>query len=132
MPDESSRSGAMTRPTAGRDDLNLAVTYFDGTSAVIDVDGVLGLAGIEPLRCCFHDLTDAGTRHVILDLADAGQVSMTGLGLLLGMSRTTADAGGVLRVITGDPRAALLLTDREQLIRVFAPLDQVRAGGARS
>ena len=63
--------------------VRVRTTTYDDV-VVVDVCGVLDLAGGEPLRERFSSLLRAGHTQLVADLTDVTFIDSTGLGVLVG------------------------------------------------
>jgi|SRR3954468_5316958 anti-sigma B factor antagonist len=77
--------------------LTMAAMDHDGCT-VLRLDGELDLVSAPQLDARLRQLIDAGSRRLVLDVADLGFCDSTGMALFVAVTRTCADAGGWLRL----------------------------------
>jgi anti-sigma B factor antagonist len=94
-------------------------TEEGGGTLVFKLRGSLDLATAPTVRAAFSEATEKGSHDLIVDLAQLEFLDSTGLGVLIGAHRRTAERGGSLRLVVSDGPISRLL-NITGLITVFA------------
>jgi anti-sigma B factor antagonist len=100
--------------------LDLHVTASAGC-IIVKVGGEIDLASAPELRECLHQLIDAGSRRLVVDLRQVGLIDSAGLGVLVGAGRRLREQGdedGWIRLV-GAGRLVLRALRLSGLDRVF-------------
>ena len=85
-----------------------AVPVQSGGAAVFRLAGELDLATVDTVRAAVEESCRSGAR-VVLDLSEVGFCDSTGLGMIVGLYRRAATAGGDLQLCALQPRIRNLL-----------------------
>jgi anti-sigma B factor antagonist len=104
-----------------------------GETLVFRLRGSLDLATAPTVRAALMEATEKGRHHLIVDLTQLEFLDSTGLGVLIGAHRRTAERNGSLRLVINDGAIGRLL-NITGLIAVFAvyhTLDDARRDRAR-
>ncbi len=116
------------------DELGIDLKTEDGGDRLVfRLRGSLDLATAPTVRAALTDATDSGSHHIVVDLTHLEFLDSTGLGVLIGAHRRTAEHGGSLRLIVRDGPISRLL-NITGLIGVFAAypsLEDARADRGR-
>jgi anti-sigma B factor antagonist len=76
-------------------------TRGNGDVTIVDTSGKLTLGeGTSTLRTKIRELVAAGSRRIILNLADVTYMDSSGLGELIGAHTTVATAGGEMKLLS--------------------------------
>ncbi|HVR45767.1 MAG TPA: STAS domain-containing protein [Candidatus Binatia bacterium] len=104
-----------------------------GDTLVFRLRGSLDLATAPTVRAALNDATDNDSHHIIVDLTQLEFLDSTGLGVLIGAHRRTAEHGGSLRLVVHDgPISRLLhITGLIGVFAVYHSLDDARANRGR-
>jgi anti-sigma B factor antagonist len=105
---------------------------LNGTAVVV-VEGDVDLHSGPALRDRLSQLSEEGTRRVIVDLSDATFLDSMALGVLLGAKRDLAEAGGALELVVTreDIRRIFEITMLEKVLVLHGSReDAIRAGAA--
>lgn len=111
------------------DELSIDVkTENGGETLVFKLRGSLDLATAPTVRAALTDSTEKGNHDLIVDLTALEFLDSTGLGVLIGAHRRTAERGGSFRLIIGDgPIARLLnITGLISVFEVYHSLEDAR------
>lgn len=77
----------------------LSDTDRQGDVCIMRVGGYVDFDVAPQLKHYIVDNIDAGTRHVVIDLSDAGFIDSTAIGVLVGALKRLRDVGGSLAVV---------------------------------
>lgn len=116
------------------DELSIDLKTEDGgATLVFRLRGSLDLATAPTVRAALMEATDKGSHHLIVDLTQLEFLDSTGLGVLIGAHRRTAERDGSLRLIVSDgPISRLLnITGLVAVFSVYHSLDDARRDRAR-
>lgn len=116
------------------DELSIDLKTEDaGDTLVLRLRGSLDLATAPTVRAALNDATDNDSHHIIVDLTQLEFLDSTGLGVLIGAHRRTAEHGGSLRLVVHDgPISRLLhITGLIGVFAVYHSLDDARADRGR-
>ncbi len=81
-----------------------------GTVAVIQLDGnLMGGPDATALNGKLHELVDAGTKHVVIDLKGIEFMNSSGLGLLIGGASLMKGTGGGLKLANASEKITALI-----------------------
>ena len=81
-----------------------------GAVAVIHLDGnLMGGPDATTLNSKLHDLVEAGTKQVVLDLKGVEFINSSGLGLMIGGASLMKNAGGALKLANASTKIAALI-----------------------
>lgn len=108
-------------------------TEEGGETLIFKLRGSLDLATAPTVRAALLDATEKGRHHLIVDLTGLEFLDSTGLGVLIGAHRRTAERNGSFRLIVNDG-PILRLLNITGLIAVFAAyrsLDDARRDRGR-
>ena len=100
------------------DELSIDLKSDDGT-LVFKLRGSLDLATAPTVRAALSDAAEKGSHNLIVDLTQLEFLDSTGLGVLIGAHRRSAEHGGSFRLIVSDGPISRLL-NITGLIAVFA------------
>lgn len=75
-----------------------------GEYGIAAVSGEIDLATVDELRDALHRLIEAGTRHLVLDLAQVSFIDSTGLGVLVGARSKVESLNGSFSIAGATPR----------------------------
>ena len=102
------------------DELNIDVKSEDGGSRLVfALRGSLDLATAPTVRAALTEATEKGSHDLIVDLSQLEFLDSTGLGVLIGAHRRTAERGGSFRLVASEG-SILRLLNITGLIAVFA------------
>lgn len=102
------------------DELNIDVKSEDGGSRLVfALRGSLDLATAPTVRAALTEATEKGTHDLIVDLSQLEFLDSTGLGVLIGAHRRTAERVGSFRLVASEG-SILRLLNITGLIAVFA------------
>lgn len=116
------------------DELSIDLKTEDGgATLVFRLRGSLDLATAPTVRAALMEASDKGSHHLIVDLTQLEFLDSTGLGVLIGAHRRTAERDGSLRLIVSDgPISRLLnITGLVAVFSVYQSLDDARRDRAR-
>lgn len=102
----------------------------DGVT-VLQLEGRLNMVSTSSLREAVHDLVEAGSTRIAVDLSGVVFVDSSGLGALVSGLKTTRQAGGDLRIAGARDQVRLVL-GLTNLERVLTPYDSVEDAYAGS
>ena len=115
-------------------------THESGGVVIVDTNGKLTLGeGTSALRTKIRELVAAGSRRIVLNLADVSYMDSSGLGELIGAHTTVITAGGEMKLLNLAKRVhdLLKLTKLYTVFEVFedeaaavASFSTVKAGEA--
>jgi len=81
-----------------------------GAVTVIHLDGnLMGGPDATTLNGKLHELVDAGTKRVVLDLKGVEFINSSGLGLLIGGASLMKNAGGALKLANTSEKISALI-----------------------
>lgn len=91
-----------------------------GGVTVLELPRELTLGNREALKRVFHERLDAGDRRFVLDFARTGFVDSSGLGVLVGLSKTVRERRGELRLagLNEELRTMFGLTQLDTLFQI--------------
>ncbi|HEX4014271.1 MAG TPA: STAS domain-containing protein [Candidatus Cybelea sp.] len=116
------------------DELSIDLKPEDGgDTLVLNLRGSMDIATAPTVRAALTEAIDAGTAHLIVDLTRLEFLDSTGLGVLIGAHRRTAENNGSLRLVVSEGPISRLL-NITGLVAVFAAyhsLDDARRDRAR-
>ncbi|HET6274917.1 MAG TPA: STAS domain-containing protein [Candidatus Cybelea sp.] len=102
------------------DELSIDVKSEDGGGRLVfNLRGSLDLATAPTVRAALTEATEKGSHDLIVDLSQLEFLDSTGLGVLIGAHRRTAERGGSFRLVVGEG-SILRLLNITGLIAVFA------------
>jgi anti-sigma B factor antagonist len=112
--------------------LDLHVTASGGC-IVVKVGGEIDMASAPELRECLHQMIDAGSRRLVVDLLQVGLIDSVGLGVLVGARRRLREQGdddGWIRLVGagGLVLRALRLSGLDRLFPLHATLGKALGG----
>jgi anti-sigma B factor antagonist len=116
------------------DELNIDLRTADGgETLVFKLRGSLDLATAPTVRAALVDATEKGDHNLIVDLTQLEFLDSTGLGVLIGAHRRTAERNGTFRLVINDgPISRLLnITGLIAVFAVYHSLDDARRDRAR-
>lgn len=106
--------------TMTHDELSIDLRTEDGgETTIFKLRGSLDLATAPSVRAALSEATEQGGNHLIVDLTQLEFLDSTGLGVLIGAHRRTAERGGTFRLIVHDGPISRLL-NITGLVTVFA------------
>ncbi len=111
------------------DELNIMLTAEnDGETLVFALNGTLDLATAPTVRAALLDAIDKSNHNLIVDLSQLEFLDSTGLGVLIGAHRRTAEHNGTFRLVISDgPISRLLnITGLIAVFSVYRSLDDAR------
>ena len=116
--------------------LDLHLTTTAGAT-VVEVGGEVDLFSAAALRDCLHQMIDAGTRRLVVDLRRVSFIDSVGLGVLVGAKRRLLrgghhDAGIQLVGASGIVLRALRLTGLDRAFPLHASLADALGGHCRA
>lgn len=97
-----------------------------GTVTIIALDGnLMGGPDASSLNAKLHELVDAGTKQVVIDLAKVQFMNSSGLGLLIGGASLMKNAGGGLKLINASEKimALIKITKLSSVFESYPSLD---------
>jgi anti-sigma B factor antagonist len=99
---------------------------------VVSVSGELDLTTGVQLRTAIDRLVSPDQPTVVVDLDGTTFLGSTGVGMLLAAHKLCRGAGGVLRVVTSDPkiREVFVVTNVESILPLYRTLDDAVNGGS--
>ncbi len=109
-------------------------TVEHGDVTVLKVEGnLMGGPDASALNSRLHELVEAGTRQVVIDLKGVAFMNSSGLGLLIGGASTMKNAGGGLRLANASEKimALIKITKLESLFDNYASVDDAVASFRR-
>jgi anti-sigma B factor antagonist len=102
------------------DELSIDLKTEDsGETHVFRLRGSLDLATAPTVRAAVMEAIEGGSHHLIVDLTQLEFLDSTGLGVLIGAHRRTAERNGSFRLVISDGPISRLL-NITGLIAVFA------------
>jgi len=106
-------------------DLELS-TSRHGDSCVVRVSGEVDVHTSPSLKAALVDAMGDGCPVVVADLAGVPFIDSSGLGVLIGALRRAREAGGELRVVSGDDAVIKILriTGLDQVLPLFSSVDE--------
>lgn len=114
------RASAKATVDMPNDELNIALkTENQGETLVFVLSGSLDLATAPTVRAALLDATEKAQHNLVVDLAQLDFLDSTGLGVLIGAHRRTAERNGSFRVVISDGPISRLL-NITGLIAVFS------------
>ncbi len=110
--------------------MNVTVEEQGEGRAVMRVEGRLDLVAAAGLREAVRAAVEAGSRSLVVDLADVPFVDSSGIGALIGGLRETRQAGGELRIANAaeQVRTVLSLTKIDRVLKPYASVDEALDG----
>ncbi len=85
-------------------------TVTRGDVAVVSLTGnLMGGPDAAALNTTLHELVNAGTKHVVLDLGGVQFMNSSGLGLLIGGASLLKTAGGALKIARASEKILSLI-----------------------
>ena len=85
-------------------------TSHSGAVSVIHLDGnLMGGPDASTLNSKLHDLVEAGTRQVVLDMKGVEFMNSSGLGLLIGGASLMKNSGGALKLANASAKITALI-----------------------
>lgn len=85
-------------------------TARQGGITVIRLEGnLMGGPDASTLNNTLHELVDAGTKQVVIDVADVEFMNSSGLGMLIGTVSTMKNAGGGLKIANASAKIRALI-----------------------
>jgi anti-sigma B factor antagonist len=86
-------------------------TTISGDVAVVALKGnLMGGPDASALNGKLHELIDAGSTRVVLDLSGVEFINSSGLGLLIGGASTLKNLGGALKLASASEKILALIT----------------------
>jgi anti-sigma B factor antagonist len=116
------------------DELNIALTTEnEGETLVLVLRGSLDLATAPTVRAALLDAIEKAHHNLIVDLSQLEFLDSTGLGVLIGAHRRTAERNGSFRLVISDgPISRLLnITGLIAVFSVYHSLDDARRNRRR-
>ncbi len=108
-------------PKMTHDELSIDLKTEDGGSTLVfRLRGSLDLATAPTVRAALVEATEGGSHHLIVDLTQLEFLDSTGLGVLVGAHRRTAERDGSLRLVVNDGSDLCACLTLPGLIAVFA------------
>jgi anti-sigma B factor antagonist len=112
--------------------LDLHVTASAGC-IIVKVAGEIDMASAPELRECLHQMIDAGSRRLVVDLRQVGLIDSVGLGVLVGARRRLQEHGdedGWIRLVGagGLVMRALRLSGLDRVFPLPATLAEALGG----
>jgi anti-sigma B factor antagonist len=112
--------------------LDLHVTSTAGDTAV-EVAGEIDVASASQLRDCLHQLIDAGSRRLVVDLRQVSFMDSVGLGVLVGVQRrlrSHGHGGGSIQLVCAEGLVLriLRLTGLDRVFALHATLADALGG----
>lgn len=101
-------------------------TSQKGTVTVVHLDGnLMGGPDATTLNSKLHELVDAGTKNVVVDLKGVEFINSSGLGLLIGGASLMKNAGGRLKLACASEKitALIKITKLGPVFESFATVD---------
>jgi anti-sigma B factor antagonist len=97
-----------------------------GDSCVVRVSGEVDVHTSPSLKAALVDAMGQGCRVVVADLAAVPFIDSSGLGVLIGALRRAREAGGELRVVSGDDAVIKILriTGLDQVLPLYVSVDE--------
>ena len=95
------------------------VTRKQGNAVILDLEGKLGLGpAVDDFRAAWSDALAAGSRNVVVNLANVPVIDSSGIGVLVRCHAAVAAKGGKMKIAgaSGVVRQALKLTNVDQLL----------------
>jgi anti-anti-sigma factor len=92
---------------------------MQGNAVILDLEGKLGLGpAVDEFRAAWSDALAAGSRNVVVNLANVPVIDSSGIGVLVRCHAAVAAKGGRMKIIGagGVVRQALKLTNVDQLL----------------
>jgi anti-sigma B factor antagonist len=96
-----------------------ATTRTQGSAVILDLEGKLGLGpAVDEFRTAWSDALAAGSRKVVVNLANVPVIDSSGIGVLVRCHAAIAAKGGKMTIAgaCGVVREALKLTHVDQLL----------------
>lgn len=107
-------------PNMTNDELSIDLKPEDGgETLVLNLRGSMDIATSPTVRAALTEAIDGGANHLIVDLTRLDFLDSTGLGVLIGAHRRTAENNGSLRLIVNEGPISRLL-NITGLVAVFA------------
>ncbi len=116
------------------DELGIDLKNEDGGETLLfRLRGSLDIATAPTVRAALGDVAEKSAKLTIVDLSQLEFLDSTGLGVLIGAHRRTAERGGSFRLIVHDgPIARLLaITGLSAVFSVYRSEEDARADRAR-
>ena len=106
---------------------NFEVIEVSKTVSVIKINGDLKQLNNEPVFERAFELINQGTKHVVLDCAELGYISSSGLASLLGARRKIQSEGGkiYLAELNSTITKVLELTKLNKFFAIFPSVDEL-------
>ena len=95
------------------------ITRKQGNAVILDLEGKLGLGpAVDEFRAAWSDALAAGSRNVVVNLANVPVIDSSGIGVLVRCHGAVAAKGGKMTIAGagGVVRQALKLTNVDQLL----------------
>jgi anti-sigma B factor antagonist len=105
-------------PKMTHDELSIDLKNDNEGTLVFKLRGSLDLATAPTVRAALSEATETGSKSLIVDLSQLEFLDSTGLGVLIGAHRRTAERGGTFRLIATEGPISRLL-NITGLIAVF-------------
>ena len=96
-----------------------ATTRVQGSVVILDLQGKLGLGpAVDEFRTAWSDALAAGSRKLVVNLANVPVIDSSGIGVLVRCHAAVAAKGGKLKIVcaSGVVRQALKLTNVDQFL----------------
>ncbi|HEY6484893.1 MAG TPA: STAS domain-containing protein [Candidatus Cybelea sp.] len=116
------------------DELSIDLKREDGgETLVVNVRGSMDIATSPTVRAAISEAIDGGANDLIVDLSRLDFLDSTGLGVLIGAHRRTAESQGSLRLVVREgPISRLLnITGLIAVFAVYHSLDDARRDRGR-
>lgn len=102
---------------------------------LVTVTGSLNVAIVESFRnqFCAWLQSEAGVKHVVVDLGGVGFLDSSGLGALIGCFKRIAERGGGMSLARPHPnvRTVLEITCVNRIMEIFGTLDEALQAAGR-
>ena len=100
-----------------------------GTYTEVVATGRLNMVSAPALRTTVDEAVGAGSRHIVINLADTEFIDSSGLGALIGCLKVARQAGGDLRIarVQKQVRMVLELTNMNRVLSPYATVEEAFA-----
>jgi anti-sigma B factor antagonist len=114
------RGGAMSKDTMNEARAVISAVTPDWPGALIVAQGELDVQSVDELRARLNEALDAGSKRIVVDLAEVSFIDSLSLSALVGARRKLGDDGR-LAVVAAHEYVRLILqaTGLEQVLDVF-------------
>jgi anti-sigma B factor antagonist len=98
----------------------------DSTVTVVSVSGDIDMSTAPQLDQHLTEISDSGSREIVVDLTNVDFLDSSALGALVGVHKHVAASGGTLKVVCSHPKIERIfaITRLTEVIPVFVTLDE--------